>query len=104
MVHAYWLAVEECKPGELYLIGNEEKSHIYTFRQALEMLIEMSTVSDISYEIDQKYVRPTQVPRLVCDASKFVSETEWEPEISFETILTDTLDYWRTEIKNNPNR
>jgi GDP-4-dehydro-6-deoxy-D-mannose reductase len=33
MVRAYWLAVEKCKPGKLYLIGTEEKSHIHTFRQ-----------------------------------------------------------------------
>jgi GDP-4-dehydro-6-deoxy-D-mannose reductase len=104
MVHAYWLAVERCTPGELYLIGSTEKSHIHTFREALEMLINMSTASGIKYEIDQKYVRPTQVPRLICDTSKFVSMTSWTPAISFEKILTDTLNYWRNEIDMNPKR
>jgi GDP-4-dehydro-6-deoxy-D-mannose reductase len=104
MVHAYWLAVEKCIPGELYLIGSTEKSHIHTFREALEMLIGMSTISGIKYEIDQKYVRPTQVPRLICDTSNFVSMTNWTPTIGFEKILTDTLDYWRKEIAMNPKR
>ncbi|MHA2282089.1 MAG: GDP-mannose 4,6-dehydratase [Promethearchaeota archaeon] len=104
MVHAYWLAVEKCTPGELYLIGSEKDSHIHTFRQAVEMLIAMSTVSDIRHEVDQRYVRPTQVPRLICDTSKFVTLTNWMPKISFETILIDTLEYWRDQLRSNPDR
>ncbi len=100
MVNAYWLAVEKCKVGELYLIGTEKQSHIHTFKEALEMLIDISSAKNISYEIDPQYVRPTQVPRLICDASKFVAQTNWEPVISFERILTDTLDYWRNEVKS----
>jgi len=100
MVNAYWLAVEKCKVGELYLIGSEAESHIYTFREALEMLINMSTVKNITYKIDPKYVRPTQVPRLICDASAFIKKTNWAPRIDFKTILTDTLDYWREQVSN----
>lgn len=99
MVNAYWLAVEKCVPGELYLIGTEEKSHIYTFREALKMLIALSRTKNIKFEIDPQYVRPTQVPRLICDASKFVKKTGWRPKISFEQILTDTLSYWRERVK-----
>lgn len=98
MVNAYWLAVEKCKVGELYLIGSEEKSHVHTFRESLEALIAMSKVKNITYQIDPKYVRPTQVPRLICDASAFVSQTNWKPTISFEKILTDTLEYWRDQV------
>ncbi len=98
MVEAYWIATEKCEPGELYLIGSEEKSHIFTFRQALEKLIEMSTAREIRYEIDSRYVRPTQVPRLVCDTSKFRKRTGWNPKLSFEDILTETLQYWREQF------
>lgn len=104
MVEAYWLAVEKCVPGELYVIGTDEKSHVRTFREALEMLIRMSTVNDISYETDPKYVRPTQVPRLECDASKFVEQTSWRPTIGFEQILGDTLDYWRGRVTGDLER
>lgn len=99
MVNAYWLAVEKCEPGELYLIGSEEKSHVHSFRKALEMLKGMSTIKDITYEKDTKYIRPTQVPRLICDASKFVAKTNWKPSISFDQILSDTLNYWRKQVK-----
>lgn len=104
MVKAYWLAVEKCNVGELYLIGTEKKSHTKSFRQALEMLIGMSKNKNITYEIDSKYVRPTQVPRLICDASKFVEKTGWDNTISFETILSDTLDYWRMQVKKRLER
>jgi len=104
IVKAYWIAIERCIPGELYLVGVEKESHIFTFRQALEMLIDLSSVKGITYETDQKFVRPVQVPRLICDSSKFVELTGWEPKISFETILADTIGYWRNELENNPNR
>jgi len=98
MVRAYWLAVEKCKPGELYLIGSEADSHVHTFRECVEILIEMSKVKNIRYKIDPQYVRPTQVPRLICDTSAFVKTTGWKPRIDFETILVETLNYWRDQI------
>lgn len=100
MVEAYWLSTEKCIPGELYLVGSEDKASIYTFRQALEMLIEMSSVSGIRYEIDPQYIRPTQVPRLIADTRAFREATGWEPKIPFHQILTDTLEYWRERVRN----
>jgi len=95
MVEAYWIAVEKCKSGELYLVGSEEDKDIHTFKEVLEKLISMSTKNNISYEVVSKYVRPTQVPFLICDNSKFRELTGWKPKIGFNKILTDTLDYWR---------
>lgn len=100
MVAAYWAAVEKCDVGELYLIGSEDSSHVRTFRDCLEQMIASSTAKGIRYEIDPRYVRPTQVPRLICDASSFVKKTGWKATIRFETILADTLQYWRDQVKN----
>jgi GDP-4-dehydro-6-deoxy-D-mannose reductase len=101
MVEAYWISTTHCTPGELYLIGSDEEEKVFTFRQALEMLIERSKVNDITYETDQKYVRPTNVPRLIGDTSKFREATGWKAKISFEKILDDTLEYWRWRVANN---
>ena len=98
MVRAYWISTEKCVAGELYLVGSEAPETIHTFREALESLISMSKVGGITYEIDQQYVRPTQVPRLIADTQKFRDATGWEPTIPFETILTETLDYWRMRV------
>lgn len=104
MVEAYWLAAEKCQPGELYLIGADEKGHIYTFREALEKLLEMSVISDkkaVKIETDRRYTRPTNVPRLIGDTSKFRKLTGWKPKIGFEQILKDTLKYWRDIVKSD---
>ena len=98
MVEAYWIAVDECPPGELFLIGSENQEDVHTFREALDKLIDMSTNKEISYEVVQKYVRPTQVPFLLCDCSKFRNLTNWNPQIGFENILVDTLTYWRSQV------
>lgn len=98
IVKAYWLAVTKCEPGELYLVGSDEDDKIYTFRQALERMIDMSTVNGIIYEKDPRFVRPTKVPFLISDTKKFRSITGWKPEISFDQILADTLEYWRERV------
>jgi len=98
MVQAYWVAMDKCPSGELFLVGSQDKSDIHTFREALEMLIDMSIVDGIEYKIVDKYVRPTQVPYLISDVSKFMDLTGWEPKIGFEKILADTLEYWRKQV------
>ena len=98
MVEAYRLAMQLCESGELYLIGSDRDEDVHTFRDAVENLIDRSTVDGITYEIDSQYVRPTQVPRLICDARKFVSLTGWEPKLGFDRILDDTLAYQRAQI------
>jgi GDP-4-dehydro-6-deoxy-D-mannose reductase len=100
MVEAYWLAMEHCTPGELYLIGADETEQIHTFREVVELLIEMSTVKNIKLEVAAEFVRPTAVPRLIGDTSKFRELTGWKPAIKFEKIVEDTLEYWRDFVKN----
>lgn len=101
MVEAYWLSTQKCKPGELYLVGSESENQIFTFRQALEKLISMSKIKNIEYETAKEFVRPTKVPYLIATTEKFRKETGWEPKISFDKILEDTLEYWRKKVREN---
>ncbi len=98
IVRAYWMAMLHCEPGKMYLVGSEAEHSIHTFRNALERLIELSTLEMLTYSIDEEYVRPTNVPRLIADTSSFRQATGWEPEIDFETILSDTLAFWREQV------
>lgn len=96
MVAAYHLAIEKCRPGELYLIGSER---LLTVRQCIEKLISISTVkSEIRIEQEPSRVRPTEVPLLVGKYDKFVSATGWKPLVDFDKTLADTLDYWRNVV------
>lgn len=102
MVEAYWLSTRKCKPGELYLVGTETKEgNVYTFRQALEKLISMSFVKNIKYKSVKEFTRPTSVPRLIAKTDKFRKITKWKAKISFEKILLDTLEYWRSKVRDN---
>lgn len=98
MVEAYYISVKKCKPGELYLIGNSDKNSIFTFKEALNKLLKFSNLNKIKIVEDKKYVRPTNVPRLIGNMSKFQKITNWKPKISFDQILLDTLNYWRSKV------
>jgi len=101
MVRAYQIAVKKCVPGELYLVGSNSEDYIFSFREVLEKLISFSTVPKISYRQVQKFTRPTQVPFLIADVSKFTEVSGWKPEISMEQMLRDILDYWRIRVRND---
>lgn len=97
MVRAYYLAMERCEPGELYLIGSKQ---IHTIKDCLEALIQRSTKKDIiRYEVDPERVRPTELRTLIGDSSKFKEKTGWDITIPFEKTLDDILSYWREFVK-----
>lgn len=91
MVEAYLLAIENGKEGDVYNIGSGESHRI---SEVLDKLLSLSKVK-ISIKSDPKLFRPVDTPELRCDAGKFRKLTGWQPKISLETTLSDTLDYWR---------
>jgi len=91
MVKAYWLALEKCEPGEVYNIC---RGRCWTIRETLDMLLAM-TKAKIEVRQDPARLRPSDVPILLGDNSKFVAATGWQPVIPFEQTLADMLDYWR---------
>jgi GDP-mannose 4,6-dehydratase len=95
-VRAYWLLVTRCPPGEVYNIGGVETM---TIRQMLDRLLAISTVKDISVQIDPARLRPSDVTLQIPCVDKFHKATGWKPEIKFEKTLRDTLDYWRDYYK-----
>ncbi|MCP4713900.1 MAG: GDP-mannose 4,6-dehydratase [Deltaproteobacteria bacterium] len=46
---------------------------------------------DILIEIDKRYFRPTEVELLLGDASKAKQELGWEPQISFDEMVTEMV-------------
>jgi len=91
VVRAYWLALEKGEPGEVYNIASGKA---WTIREMLDMLLGM-TKAKIKVEQDPARMRPSDVPVLLGDASKFRSRTGWEPKIPFEQTMRDLLAYWR---------
>lgn len=91
MVRAYWLAVTEARPGEVYNVATGRGMSI---RELLDQLLALSRV-EVKVETDPARLRPSDVQILIGDASKFRADTGWEPQIPFAQTLEDTLDFWR---------
>jgi GDP-4-dehydro-6-deoxy-D-mannose reductase len=91
MVKAYWLALEKGEPGEVY---NLCSGRAWSIREVLDLLLGM-TRARIEVKQDPARLRPSDVPILQGDASKFAKVTGWKPEIPFERTLADMLEYWR---------
>jgi GDP-4-dehydro-6-deoxy-D-mannose reductase len=104
IVRAYFLAMEGLEPGDLYLVGTERDENIATFAEVIERLIKLSTLKDpIQVEQVAEYTRPTSVPYLLADATKFSELTNWSATYTLDEILADTLNYWRDRVKTNPD-
>jgi GDP-4-dehydro-6-deoxy-D-mannose reductase len=90
-VRAYWLALEKGEPGEVYNIASGKA---WTIREMLDLLLGM-TKAKIKIEQDPARMRPSDVPVLLGDSSRFRKRTGWEPAIPFEQTMRDLLEYWR---------
>lgn len=91
MVKGYFLALEKGKPGEVYNICQEKSWRI---RDILDMLLAHSK-KEIEIKVDKSRLRPSDVPNLLGDCSRFKKDTGWKPEIPFDRTLEDIVEYWR---------
>ena len=95
MVRAYWMSLEHCEPGEVYNICT---GHAISIEQLLKMVI-AETGIDIEIKQDPARLRPSDVPLLCGDYSKFAQATGWKPEIPFQQTLADIMQYWRERVR-----
>ncbi|HEY64069.1 MAG TPA: GDP-mannose 4,6-dehydratase [Caldilineae bacterium] len=95
VVRAYRLALTHGEPGQVYNIGS---GRAYAVRELLEGLIALTGL-DIEVRVDPDRVRPSEVPRLVADVSRFRQRTGWEPRIPLEQSLSDVLNEWRARVR-----
>lgn len=94
MVEAYWLSLEKGEAGEVYNIGSGVAR---TIQEVLDTLLSLSRVK-VRVEVDPGRLRPSDVPLLLSDSSRFMARTGWKPKIPFEQTLRDLLDYWRAKV------
>ncbi|HUS71369.1 MAG TPA: GDP-mannose 4,6-dehydratase [Anaerolineae bacterium] len=97
MVRAYYLALERGEDGEVYNLGAERA---YSIREALEALLEMSE-AQIDVVQDPSRMRPSDVPVVVSDCSKFRQRTGWRATMNLRESLREILDYWRERVKED---
>jgi len=95
IVKGYWLAINKCEYGEVYNLCSGKARSI---KDVLDLLISLSKVKKIKIVQDPSRMRPSDVPILQGDFTKFHERTGWKPEIPFEKTMKDLLDYWRNKV------
>lgn len=94
MVRAYLVSVQKCEYGEVYNICSEKAVRV---KDMLELLLSFSKIK-VDVIQDPMRMRPSDVPVLLGDCSKFRKATGWKPEIPFKKTIKDLLDYWRERV------
>lgn len=100
VVRAYWLASQKCKFGEPYNVCSGQARSI---QSVLNILLSKSLVKNIKVVKDLKRMRPSDIPVIVGDNSKFKKQTDWESKVPFEKTMEDLLEYWREDIEKRNN-
>jgi len=94
MVKAYWLCLEKGESGEVYNIGSGKT---YQISQILDILLSYSKLN-VKIKKDPERMRPSDVPILIADNTKFTKLTNWKPEIPIKQTLLDLLNFWRERV------
>jgi len=95
-VRAYWLLSDIRGTGDVFNIcsGNG-----HTMLDVLETLLELTYFRQkIEHRVDEKRLRPSDVPLLQGCNSKVNAATGWLPEYHFKDTMKDLLDYWRERV------
>ena len=94
VVRAYRLVACDEFAGEVFNVASGVARPI---RAVLDYLLTLSTAT-VDVREDPARLRPSDIPSLVGDASKLRAAVCWEPRVTFEQSLADTLDAWRRLI------
>lgn len=97
MVRAYYLALQHGEEGQVYNLGAERAESI---QEVLNMLLEMSE-AEIEVVQEPARLRPTDVPVVVSDCSKFRERTGWRATVSLRDSLESVLKYWRERVREH---
>lgn len=92
VVSAYTMLMNFGKKGETYNIGS---GRAISIADILNKILEFSKVN-ITVEIDKTKLRPLDVPIIQADIEKIKNCIGWEPIISLDQTIKETLEYWRS--------
>src|SRR5262245_65914959 len=79
-----WLMLQQEKPDD-YVIATGETHSVEEFVEEAFGLLGLNWRKHV--EIDQRYIRPTEVDLLLGDYSKAKKKLPWQPEVSFKELV-----------------
>ena len=93
VVRAYRLIAEKGRDGEIYNVGS---GTTHSAQEILDRLIGMAKCP-VPVRQDPARMRPSDTPVICCDRSKLTRDTGWDPRLTIDEILRDTLEYYRAK-------
>lgn len=94
VTRAYRLLAEKGQPGETYNVGSGKT---VSAKEILDHLCSLAYCS-IPVEQDTARLRPSDTPVICCDHTKLTRQTGWNPSVSLDTMLAESLEYFRNTI------
>lgn len=96
VVRAYCLLMEKGQAGETYNVGS---GYAVKIEEILSRILKLSK-KHITVQTDAAKLRPVDVPVIEADISKLKACTGWEPEISLDTTIAETLEWYRRKSRS----
>jgi GDP-4-dehydro-6-deoxy-D-mannose reductase len=100
VANAYALAVinsEKLVSGDILNVASGEPRRI---SEILKQLLARSTV-EIAIEQDPDRIRPSDIPKIIGDASRLRMRLGWAPQHDFVGTLESVLDDWRARVRQH---
>ncbi len=94
IAEAYVAVMQYGSPGEVYNVGS---GHCVSIQHLLDTLLSLTDIS-IHVITDPDRFRPVDVERVICDNSKLVAATGWQPRIPLTKTLADVLQACRRRV------
>ncbi|MEG6522875.1 GDP-mannose 4,6-dehydratase [Desulfotomaculum sp. 1211_IL3151] len=99
VVKAYSFIIEQQPEPGIY---NVCSGVAYSAGDILDSLLRQASVP-ITVEVDPKRMRPSEVPLFIGSNHKIHKATGWKPTKDFEQSILDTLNWWRSKVKQHSN-
>jgi GDP-4-dehydro-6-deoxy-D-mannose reductase len=95
VVRAYGLALVHGRPGAVYNVCSGKERSV---RELLDGLLALSKVADIDVRQVPDRLQAADLPTQVGSYERLAADTGWRPEITWEQMMQDLLDYWREVV------
>ena len=92
-VRAYAALMKTGTPGTIYNVASGVARPV---RSIVEALVSRARVP-VRIEQDPSRIRPSDVPVLAGNPRRLKQSTGWSPQVSFEKMVDDLLEYWRAQ-------
>ena len=78
---------------------NIASGNAWSIQDILDTLLQFSTVP-IEVRQDPDRLRPSDVPLMLGDSTRFYQHTGWQAEIDFRETIRSVLNYWRMRVSS----